>query len=93
VVLNACWSQRHAKVIAKTVDCVVGMTHQVSDTAAIHFVAGFYRSLGDGGSVQQAFDLGCGQLLAATGDQPVSEARTPRLLTKRGVNAADVRLV
>jgi len=93
VVLNACWSQRHANVLTNRVDCVVGMPHAVSDTAAIHFVAGFYRTLGEGGSVQQAFDLGCGHMLAAAGEQTVNKKLLPRLRTKRGVVAAAVRFV
>jgi hypothetical protein len=91
VLLNACWSQRHAKVLTKHVDCVVGMPHAVSDTAAIHFVAGFYRTLGEGGSVQQAYDLGCGQLLAAGGEEKITKKLLPRLVTKAGVAADTVR--
>lgn len=93
VVLNACWSQRHAKVLTNSVDCVVGMPHAVSDVASINFVAGFYRTLGDGGSVQQAYDLGCGQLLAAHGEEKVTKKLLPRLITKAGVKADLVRFV
>jgi hypothetical protein len=92
VVLNVCWSQRHAKVIAKSVDCVVGMAHSVSDAAAIDFVAGFYRTLGEGGSVQQAFELGRGQM-AVSASGRASEKQTPKLLIKRGQTADAVCFV
>lgn len=91
VVLNACWSQRHAKVLTNSVDCVVGMPYAVSDVASINFVAGFYRTLGDGGSVQQAYDLGCGQMAATSGAAKVTKKVLPRLLTKAGVTADTVR--
>lgn len=93
VVLNACWSHRHASVLTNSVDAVVGMPHAVGDAAAIHFGAGFYRTLGEGGSVQQAFDLGGGQMLAATGEQTVNKKLMPQLRAKRGVALETVQFV
>ena len=86
VVMNACWSDKHAAQIAKSVDCVIGMSRSVSDTAAIGFAAGFYGSLGDGTSVGEAFDLGKVQIMLDGGD----EQRTPRLKPRAGVDPASV---
>lgn len=88
VVLNACWSDTHANAIAKAVDCVVGMTRSVGDDAAIGFASGFYRSLGERLSVQEAFDLGNVQIMLDGGD----EEKTPRLRTRKGVDAGAVVL-
>jgi hypothetical protein len=84
VVLNACWADKHADAIAASVDCVVGMARSVGDDAAISFASGFYRSLGEGLSVQRAFNLGKVQMmLGDTGDQAA-----PQLRVKPGVDAA-----
>jgi hypothetical protein len=82
VVMNACWSDKHAVQIAKFVDCVIGMSRSVSDEAAIGFAAGFYRSLGEGKNVEAAFNLGTVQILLDGGN----EQQTPRLKSRRGVN-------
>lgn len=58
VVLNACYSATQAKAIAKEIDCVIGMSDQISDSAALNFSAAFYSTLGYGKSVKTAFDLG-----------------------------------
>jgi hypothetical protein len=81
VVMNACWSDKHATQIAKSVDCVIGMARAVSDEAAVGFAAGFYGSLGDGLSVGEAFDLGKVQIMIDGGD----EQKTPRLKSRAGV--------
>jgi hypothetical protein len=89
VVLNACLSLPQARAIAKEIDCVAGMTREISDEAAIKFAGGFYRGLGYGRSVKAAFDLGCNEIDLSILDE---EAR-PRLLTKSGVKASNVVFV
>ncbi len=89
VVLNACYSERQAEAIAEHVDCVIGTSTAIGDEAAIGFAAGFYRALGYGRTVQNAFDLGRNEIdLAALGEE-----NTPRLHTREGVTASDVSLV
>ncbi|MFN8467932.1 MAG: SRPBCC domain-containing protein [Caldilineaceae bacterium] len=84
VVLNACYSDPQARAIAQHVDCVVGMTHAVSDDAAREFSTGFYRGLAAGYSVAVAYDLGCNQVsLSGRMLDGCSEAETPRLLANR----------
>jgi hypothetical protein len=84
VVLNACYSADQAEAIAQQIDCVVGMTDAITDTASIEFATAFYRALGYGRSVKSAFDLGCNQIDLASLD----EAHKPLLL-----GAADPELV
>jgi hypothetical protein len=56
VVLNACDSLAQAEVISRHIDFVIGMRATVSDGAAIVFAAAFYRALGFGRGVREAFD-------------------------------------
>ncbi len=62
VVLNACFSLEQAQAIAKYIPVVVGMSHAISDESAIEFASGFYRALGYGRTVKQAFELACNSI-------------------------------
>src|SRR5262249_33808917 len=73
----------------ETIDCTVGMNRPIGDEAAIIFAASFYRAVGFGRSVQEAFELGRAALLL----EGIPEDQTPELLTHRGVDAAALRLI
>ena len=45
VVLNACYTNETAKALVTAVKCVVGMSRDFDDDAAIAFATGFYRGL------------------------------------------------
>jgi hypothetical protein len=62
VVLNACYSDEQAAAIADVVDCVVGMSDQITDEASRQFSTAFYGGLGHGRTVQTAFELGCNRI-------------------------------
>jgi CHAT domain-containing protein len=55
VVLNACFTEELAREIATSVRCVIGTSSAVGDEAARRFSCAFYRSLGDGLTVADAF--------------------------------------
>ena len=55
VVLNACHSQSQAVAALGAVRAVVGTTDAVDDEAARRFTVAFYRSVGNGLSIQEAF--------------------------------------
>jgi hypothetical protein len=55
VVLNACFSQEQAKAISKVVPVVVGTKAAVGDEAARRFSVAFYRTLGNGYPIKEAF--------------------------------------
>ncbi len=61
----------------------------ISDRAAINFAASFYRAIGFGRSVQEAFDQG----KTALALQGIGEEETLELLTRDGVDASEVVLV
>ncbi|WP_313929254.1 CHAT domain-containing protein [Pseudoxanthomonas sp.] len=88
VVLNACFSKEQAQAIVEEVDCAVGMDSEIGDAAAIVFAAAFYRKLGFGASVADAFAEGRVALML----QGIPEETTPQLLVKSGVDASQVFL-
>jgi hypothetical protein len=48
--LNACDSAPQAEAIVSVIDCAVGMSDEIDDSAAIAFAAAFYEALGYGRS-------------------------------------------
>ena len=76
VILNACYSKIQAQAIAEVIDCVIGMNTAIGDRAATIFAASFYRAIGFGRSVKEAFDQGVTALLL----EGIPEQNTPELL-------------
>jgi SpoVK/Ycf46/Vps4 family AAA+-type ATPase len=89
VVLNACFSKSQAQAIVQHVDCAIGMKRAIADKAAIPFAASLYRAIGFGRSVKEAFD----QTVAHLAMEGFSDQDSPELLTRHGVDSAEVRLV
>lgn len=89
VVLNACFSREQAEAIVEVIDCAVGMNQAIGDEAAIVFAAAFYRKLGFGDSVKDAFD----EARVALKLEGIAEDKTPELLVKKGIDPAQVFLV
>ena len=89
VVLNACYSRPQAEAIAETIDCTIGMNRPIGDKAAIIFAGSFYRALGFGRSVKEAFELGRTALLL----EGIPEETTPELLARKGVDASGLVLI
>jgi WD40 repeat protein len=83
VVLNACYSEAHAKALLAHVDCVVGMNGSIHDDAARHFAIGFYGGLGELESVAAAYAQGC----AAIDLEGLPDGACPRLKVRPGVDA------
>lgn len=55
VVLNACFTGAQAADIGRSVRAVIGTSSAVGDEAARRFSCAFYRTLGDGFSIEDAF--------------------------------------
>lgn len=89
VLLNACFSSTQAEAITRTIDCAIGMNKEIGDIAATVFAASFYRAIGFGKSVQDAFELGKTALLI----EGITEENTPELLLRDGVNASEITLI
>ncbi|MGP4012749.1 CHAT domain-containing protein [Streptomyces sp. 4N124] len=88
VVLNACYSAAQAETLAEQADAVIGMTDRVGDTAAIEFSAGFYRALGFGRSVEDAFSQGVAMLTV----NGLPDVDVPKLIHRTGVDPAKLVL-
>lgn len=82
VLLNACVTKAQARTLTEVIDYSVGISRAIGDRAAVTFAAGFYRALGFGKPVQEAFELAKAELKLT---------KTPRskgieLFVRRGVN-------
>jgi hypothetical protein len=89
VVLNACYSWTQAEAITQVVDCAIGMNAAIGDQAAITFAASFYRAIGFGRSIQEAFELGKVALML----EGIPEEDTPELLCRPGIDPSKIFLL
>jgi len=87
-VLNACYSDAMAAALCDVVDCVVGMTGAIGDTAARSFAVGFYRALGHRRSIGNAVD----QAVATLAAKRLPGEHLPACRTREGVDARRVTL-
>lgn len=55
VVLNACFTDGHARAVSEVIDYAVGAGKGIGDKAGVAFAGAFYRALGFGKSVREAF--------------------------------------
>jgi len=78
-----------AVAISEVIDCVVAMNDKVGDEAARKFSASFYRAIGSGFSVRDAFEHG----RVAIDLDDLGGVHVPELFTRPGVNAEDMYLV
>lgn len=88
VILNACYSRAQAEAIVENVDCAIGMNIAIHDTAAIIFAASFYRAIGFGRSIQEAYEQGKTALQL----EGITEDDTPALLVRKGVDPSRIFL-
>lgn len=88
VVLTACGTERLASMLIAHVDCAIGIEGPISDHAALEFSKGLYAALGDGASVEQAFQAGCLAIRCAG----LPDAGRPKLRVRHGVAASHVVL-
>lgn len=89
VVLNACYSDEQAEALTGVVECAAGMAAAIGDHAARVFAASFYRAIGFGKSVRNAFDQGVAALMLAG----IPEESTPKLKTRADTDADTLHLL
>lgn len=56
VLLNACFTRVQARLLSEVVDYAVGTGKGIGDKAGVAFAGAFYRALGFGKSIRDAFD-------------------------------------
>ena len=59
ILLNACYSEVQAEGICPYINYIIGMNKAIGDKAATQFSIGFYDTLFNGESIENAFVLGC----------------------------------
>jgi hypothetical protein len=89
VVFNARYASDQAEAVSGIIDCTIGMSKAIGDRAAVVFAATFYRAIGFGRSVQEAFDLGKNAILL----EGIPEQDTPALYARKGVDPGKMVLV
>ncbi len=89
VFLNACYSREQAQAIIGSIDCVIGMKAGIRNKAATVFASSFYRAIGFGRSIQDAFDQGKAALLL----EGIAAEDIPELLVKDGIDPSQVVLI
>lgn len=89
VFLNACYSREQAQALVTHIDCVVGMKDSIHDEAAAVFASSFYRAIGFGRSIQEAFDQGTTALLL----EGIADEDIPALLVRDGVDPTQIVLI
>jgi len=58
VVVTACASEPLTKMLLDHVECTIGIDGLFTDQAAVAFARGLYKAIGDGASVERAFQEG-----------------------------------
>ncbi len=89
VFLNACYSREQALALVMSIDCVIGIKNSIHDDTATVFASSFYRAIGFGRSIQEAFDQGTTALLL----EGIPEEDIPELLVKDGMNPKQMVLI
>jgi CHAT domain len=79
VLLNACYSEKQATAIAQHIQYVIGMNKDIGDRAAIQFAVEFYDGIGDGRSIEEAFEFG----LVSIDLEGLPESATPVLKSRQ----------
>ena len=91
ILLNACYSEVQANAIVSHINYVVGMSQAIRDDAAIAFATGFYRALGYGQPIAQAYKFGCNAIQLS--GNPVSRSTVSEQQRKLEVVNAVERVV
>lgn len=89
IVINACNSDTLAQALVEHVDCTVGMSSEIRDDAARCFSASFYRAIGFGRSVQNAFD----QAVAQIALEGLEQEEVPRLYVRKDIDTRGLYLM
>lgn len=82
VLLNACFTKEQARRISEVVDYAIGTARPIGDKASVAFAGAFYRALGFGESIKDAFASAAAELALTK----VPRSRGIELFVKNGVS-------
>jgi hypothetical protein len=89
VFLNACYSRQQAEAITSVIDCAIGMDEAVDNRSAIIFASAFYRAIGFGRSIRDAFEQGKVALLL----EGLPNENLPELLVRKSIDPSSICLL
>jgi len=67
VLINACSTAEMAKAISQHINYVIGMKRPIEDSSAIAFTEGFYTAIGEGETIELAFESGMNAMIKSSG--------------------------
>jgi hypothetical protein len=85
VLLNACFTKTQARSLAEVVDYSIGTAKPIGDEVAVTFAGAFFRALGFGKSIREAFKSARAELALTK----MPRSRGIELFVKNGINEAD----
>ena len=85
VLLNACFTKTQARSLAKVIDYSVGTGKGIGDRGSVAFAGAFYRALGFGKSIREAFDSAQAEL----GLTKMPRTQGIELFVREGINEKD----
>jgi|SRR5690242_10037942 len=85
VVLNACFSNEQARSISGVIDYSIGTERPIGDKVSVAFAGAFYRALGFGKSIRDAFESARAELALTK----MPRSRGIQLFIKKGISERD----
>lgn len=85
VLLNACLTKEQARALSEVVDYSIGAGRAIGDKASVAFAGAFYRALGFGKSVRDAFESARAELALTK----MPRSRGIELFVKDGISERD----
>ena len=85
VLLNACFTKVQARLISEVIDYAVGTGKGIGDKAGVAFAGAFYRALGFGKSIRDAFDSAKAELALTK----MPRTQGIELFVREGLNELD----
>lgn len=85
VLLNACFTHEQARSIAGVVNYSIGASRAIGDKVGVTFAGAFYRALGFGKSVREAFESATAELALTK----TPRSRGLKLFVREGVSEKD----
>lgn len=85
VLLNACFTMAQARSIAEVVDYSIGTARPIGDKVSVAFAGAFYRALGFGKSIKDAFRSATAELALTN----MPRSRGIKLFVRKGLPEGD----
>jgi hypothetical protein len=85
VLLNACFTKEQARSISEVIDYSIGTERPIGDKVSVTFAGAFYRALGFGKSIRDAFESARAELALTK----MPRSRGIQLFIRKGISEGD----